>query len=53
MKRSTERELLLEALRADTELPPGLAERLDAIVSTVEPSERAETIQKVFEELAE
>ena len=55
VKRPTERELLLEALDADAagDLPPALAERLDAIVGEVEPAQRVEAIQALFEELAQ
>jgi hypothetical protein len=53
VKRPTERELLLEALDAEGDLPPALAERLDAIVGEVELAQRVEAIQALFEELAQ
>jgi hypothetical protein len=53
VKRPTELELLLEALRADADLPPELVERLGAVVEKVEPAKRAQALEALFEELSE
>lgn len=53
VKRPTELELLLEALRADAGLPPELVERLGAVVEKVEPAKRAQAFEALFEELSE